>query len=532
LLGGMKSYAQTPGTGYANFNSYAPINPAGVPAGFNPYPAVSPFEHAMSSTYNERGIWLNETSNDMQTHGYFRLESIVARFKGPSSDPIGFEGSVVNAFFDGAAALQNNTVSGPNQTDTGQTPLPFGDGKGFYRDADSGLIDASHGVGIQGVWGIERSDGISLELSGLWIGHDWEGSSSGFRIRRYGNKDGLATLPPIYDQDLIPSHISQVINFESGPDGLLSLDVVDLDNITPRNNGIGLNDGSILGTRQRFDSYLEKRMRSELYGAQVNLINTPSRQFGPFTVRPMFGIKYLQPTEEFSVEGHDSGLDYELADSEDVVIPGGIDDIEQIVRDPYRAYIDSSTETHLGGPELGWRYAAGGDHFRLEGETKIGVMGAREKTELWTKGVGQPFLFDQNETLQAGGSAGVVGNFNPFYDPELETKDTNSTTYVTPTFQQSLNTTSKPFAYIPVVRNIGLFREANFKAGWTFLLIGQLQRPNESIVYQSGNGAITPGIDELAYLTPGGDPTLEPEIKKDRSIYFVNYFNFGVEWEY
>lgn len=138
----------------------------------------------------------------------------------------------------------------------------------------------------------------------------------------------------------------------------------------------------------------------------------------------------------------------------------------------------------------------------------------------------------KNTTNQQGGSAGEVDNFNPFYDPELETQDTASTSYVTPTFQQSLNTSSKLFAYIPVVRNIGLFREANFKAGWTFLLIGQLQRPNESILYQSGNGAITPGIDEIAYSTPGGDPTLTPQLKKDRSIYFVNYFNFGVEWEY
>ena len=526
LLGSLKADAQTPGAGTATFNSHAPIDPSSIPAGFNPYPTISPFEHAFQTTYNDRGTWLSETSREMRTRSYFSLEAIVARFKGPGDAQIG-ENNVVTPFFDpGDQAIDNGDLGRSTLGELG--PLQeFNNGQGPFPNFQSGLIDGSHGTGIRGTFGVERADGIGLEFSGMWIGPQWESTSKGFPIQRFGAS--VATEPFAsdisYESDGTPGSIDSYPTFPSGPDSSfrLGLDVVDLDSITVTNPGIGLNDGSVLGTIQRFDLYMRTAMRSELYGAHISLIQTPTRQVGPFEVRPVFGARYLNPVEHFSVEGHDSGLDYVVDPAGDVAIIGGIEDFEDPVTPAYRAYIESRSETHLGGAELGWKYTAGGDHFRLDGETKFGVMGAAETLRIWTKGIGQPFLFNEADE--------PAGNFNLFYDPELETIDSHKSSFVTPTFQQSFNTTSRPFAYVPVLKKIGMFREANLKAGWTFLLIGQLQRPNQQINYDSGNGAIPPITGE-PILAPVGDPSLKPNIKKDRSLYFVNYFNFGLEWEY
>jgi hypothetical protein len=530
LLGGTKAYAQNPGAGFANFSSHAQVNPAGVPPGFNPYPAISPFEHAMSSTYNERGIWLNETSNEMQSRGYFRLDSIVARFKGPSDAPIG-HGNVVNPYFDGGDfAIDNNDAGRSGSTGT-SAYSDYNNGKGPFANSNTGLIDSSHGIGMRILLGTERSDGIGFEFSGLMIGDQEESTSSGYAIQRFGSRDDLFPSV-ILESNGIINDTDRYPNFPTGPDDLFGLDVVDVDNITVENSGIGLDDGSILGTIQRFDLYKTSTMRSRLSGGQITLIQTPSRQVGPFTVRPMFGVRYLNPKERFSFEGHDSGLDYDVLPFGDPdrasVLVGGVESTVT-VRTPYRAYINSETDTHLGGAEMGWRYAAGGEHFKLTGETKLGVMGAREKSKLKTKGLGQAYLFNQDD--EPG------GNFNVFYDEQLETATEEESNFITPVFEQSFNTSSNLLSYIPVVKDVGLFREAKFTAGWTFLFLGQLQRPNEQIVYQSGNGAVPPGvilnpINGEPILTPEGDPTLEPDIKKDRSIYFVNYFNLGVEWKY
>jgi len=265
----------------------------------------------------------------------------------------------------------------------------------------------------------------------------------------------------------------------------------------------------------------------------VNILHSASRQIGFFTVRPLFGARYINSKELFRVEGHDSGADYAvnlssdgLTDptSRDALLPGGAEDTGTPIRDPYRGYIDSNTTTNLGGPEIGWNYAAGGKNFGLVGETRIGLLGANTSSTLRTKGIGQAYLINDGDFAGA----------NPLFQPYHITYDKKSTSYVTPTFQQSFNTTTQPFAYIPILRSNRLMRDAKLKAGWTFLLIGQMQRPNKQIVYQSGNGVLTDQFifdhpDYIGY--PTGDSNLKPEVKTDRSVYLVNYFNLGIEWD-
>lgn len=550
LLANGNAEAQTPPPGTANysqFNSHAAIDASGSPMGYTyPYPAISPFEHAFESTYNDRGQWVTESSNDHQNKYSFSVEAIFARISGPESDPVSYdEASIPQAFFDnGEMAIDN---------DDSQFRLPlavldearaFNGGRGVYSPFDSGLLDQSNSTGLQLKFNVERSDGIGFEMGGFGIWPSVEAVETGVPIRRIG-PDGPNTGGIIYIQDQIIGHPSDqffsplnTTGISNGPFNNIATDIVDFDSVGVFNPGIRLFDGSQLGTIQRFDAYMRTELISELYGTHVSILHNASRKIGPFTVRPTFGARYINSKELFRVEGHDSGIDYEVAfdalndpEGRDALLPGGAEEIDLtlVYRDPYRAYIDSDVETHLAGPEFGWQYEAGGDHFKLLGETKVGIMGARQVQRLVTQGIGQPYLIDDDDPPDG------FSGFNPLYDQFEETFDKKETSYVTPTFQQSFVTTSKPFAYIPILRNHAFFREANLKAGWNFLLIGQMQRPNEQIVYQSGNGALTPefvAANPNYLFYPIGDPDLKPEVKKDRSVYFVNYFNLGVEWEF
>jgi hypothetical protein len=546
-----------PGTsGYAQFPSHAAIDASAVQPGYAyPYPAISPFDHVFESTYNDRGQWITEQSNDSYNRYSFSVEWIYAMIKGPSSDPVSYDqASIPQMYFDlvddveDAMPIDNDPGDPFDQTRTPlfilDEALQWNQGRGVYSPFDSGLLDASRSSGLQLKFNVERPDGIGFELGGLGIWPSVEAKETGVPILRVGPEGPAGSVSWIQDQ--VYGHPSDQIygapglaGTSSGPFNDLATDYVDMDSVGVFNPGIRLFDGSTLGTIQRFDAYMRTEIISELYGAHANILHNATRQIGPFTVRPLFGARYLNSRELFRVEGHDSGADYAVnlsvegitdPEERDALLPGGAEDTGDLVRSPYRAYIDSETVTHLAGPEAGWQYATAGEFFALVGETRIGVMGARQQQELWTQGIGQAYLI--NDLDPPDGFAG----FNPLYDPFLETYDKDETSYVTPTFIQSFNTTTRPFAYVPILRSHRFFREANLKAGWTFLLIGQMQRPNEQIVYQSGNGTITPEFltdnPTMQYFDSIGDPSLKPEVRKDRSVYFVNYFNLGLEWEF
>jgi hypothetical protein len=521
LLGSWKADAQSPFD--PGFAGYTPVA-AQVPEGFNPYPTISPYDNAFSETYYENGHWLFNSNNNTQYRYYAGVEALIARGAPPKSAKVGAGRNVITPWFDrGENAIDND--------DLGRSPLPsfhnelFG-GTGPYPASNTGFMFSPSMDGFQVRLGVESANGQIFEMSGMGIFPGHSHLVRGAPILRVGPKDG----PPdavIYIQDFIFRNPSDgLVGVSPGPGFDVRTDIVDLDAVGAFNPGVPVDDGSILGTVIRMDTYQRMTNRQEVHGAQASVLQMPSRQVGHFTVRPLFGVRYFNARQGFDLEGHDSGLDYEIkteVDDEDALLIGGALDIDAIVRTPVRMYLTSDVDTHLGGAEVGWRYTAGGNSFKLEGETRLGVMGAQEKITVRSRGFGQPYLFNQPDE--------PAGNFNPFYDPDLQTVDTQQNAYVTPTVQQSINTTTRPFEYIPVFRSIPLFREANFKAGYTILAVLQMSRPESSIIYETGNGAIPPGFGPF-FGTPEGDPSLIPRSKVDRSLWYVQYFNLGLEWVY
>jgi hypothetical protein len=131
----------------------------------------------------------------------------------------------------------------------------------------------------------------------------------------------------------------------------------------------------------------------------------------------------------------------------------------------------------------------------IRAESKFALMANHEMMNLNGSGLGNHYLFDEN-----GNPAFVFTTFNR----------NRSHTHVSPLFEQTVNLELKPFEYIPFFNRMSLFDHATFRAGWTFLVVGQVVRPTDTIVYNA--------------------PPLNPGITVRRSHAFFNAWNIGVEW--
>jgi hypothetical protein len=97
---------------------------------------------------------------------------------------------------------------------------------------------------------------------------------------------------------------------------------------------------------------------------------------------------------------------------------------------------------------------------------------------------------------------------NAFYD-------TNSSVHLSPLFEQSLTAEIPLFARVPVLRNVQSLEDAKLRLGWTFMAVGEVADPNQSINYTSN-----PRLG------------LFPSVQVQRDAFFQNTFNVGINWNY
>ena len=62
--------------------------PAAPPPGMAAWPGTSPFEHSFDETYNQRGMWYNESNNETRDYN-FSLDYIRTFFRQPGTDTVG-----------------------------------------------------------------------------------------------------------------------------------------------------------------------------------------------------------------------------------------------------------------------------------------------------------------------------------------------------------------------------------------------------------------------------------------------------------
>ncbi len=153
----------------------------------------------------------------------------------------------------------------------------------------------------------------------------------------------------------------------------------------------------------------------------------------------------------------------------------------------------SKVQSHLYGPQIGFDMQAGGEHLMLTAITKTGVVANTEKLNLATSGFG---------------STEALLGFRPFKS------DSKTHTRVAPFIEFNANADINVFPIIPVVNRWQFLKNARIRAGWTTLVVGNIQRPMDQIVWRAdASGG--------AYIK-----------EKGRDAWYTQYWNLGVHWNF
>jgi hypothetical protein len=248
-----------------------------------------------------------------------------------------------------------------------------------------------------------------------------------------------------------------------------------------------LNEGGGNGTVVPFDSAFAQRYDQSLWGGDIDAYLAPFFERPSFQMKLLFGAKYVQLSEQFNVMAGDSGLGYTVNTTNNTIDYSTVQDIGI---PPYEMQIYSSTTSNLVGPQVGLRYDLGNEQIKVWGQTKFALAANFEKTRIGGENVVNGF--------QAAAQQGP-----PFYQ-------TDSTTHVSPVFETSIYCDMYLFAMLPLVRHVEFLRQAQFRIGFDYLLLGEVARPTNIIAYNS--------------------PT--PALKANRTWFDMKTLTLGMTWRF
>jgi hypothetical protein len=264
-------------------------------------------------------------------------------------------------------------------------------------------------------------------------------------------------------------------------------------------------------------------------------------------IRPIFGGRYYRVDETFNFYGESTLLAYGAGDGDtpvnakvfpvgDGVVSGTgttatiIPDTPGEDGDPdfrapantshliVRSFINSHVTSNLAGPEFGFHYELGkGKGVRFSGSTRVAAMFNEEKIHLSGDNIGN-FMGVEVTPDPVTGANLLTRMFDTdtTQGPSQNAfADQDTTVHLSPLFEQGLNVQLPIFGAVPVLKDIQLLEEANLNLGWTWLWVGEIADPNESILYQSS-------------------PLLNvyPTIQTERGSLIQNTLSIGVNWNY
>ncbi|HCP13529.1 MAG TPA: hypothetical protein DIT89_14450, partial [Planctomycetaceae bacterium] len=279
-------------------------------------------------------------------------------------------------------------------------------------------------------------------------------------------------------------------------------------------------------------------------GSSGAIAFAPVYEHGGIRVNPIVGGRYQKIKEQFSFLGVDSGLAYVGGGDDDTpdnakVFPdyNGVDNnndffIDNLAEDgtPDFTQINSFdpvlvTATHmaqvtsnLAGPDFGFHYTLGDDKgIALVGSSRLAAMFNNEQITIRGDNL-------YNHMAVSATPDPVTGLFPPtdgFDTNNLNGPSANayggsySTVHLSPLFEQTLTAEIPIFSRVPVLSNMKLLEDAKFRLGYTFLCVGEVADPLQSVIYTSN-----PQLN------------LFPSIKPDRHSFTQHTISVGVNWNY
>lgn len=544
-------------THYAGQPTYTPIapdaaSPAGYPPAMQPWPSISPYEHAVDTTYNDRGIWFREMLNHKRKYK-LNAEFISGTFRQPGNTIVGHDvirgvrdtfqedepvDNIIVDFpfpqrFIGARQFVGKEAVGrffpePLATDV---PAVFG----VPPRLAVPVVETIDGFGVGG--GLPTDFSFAIPQTGLLPAVNFNGDDN-------LESDGEVSQTPLYvvtggvladDADIRLGGYDEVVGERRetprSPGLRLVFGLEDEDESGFDWTGWWLNDeaqtfrrgfddpqrlrpaGVVLfdlgqlptSTRERdlvevlsYNQLFELKHESEAAGTDLAFYHTPMVDFGWLVMRPLYGARYNYVREQFNFTGRDTGQ-FVVYDFQG--FPQAISDTEFAFDDPeitydlfpYETSATSEVQSHLYGPQIGLDMKLGGEHFMITSAAKTGVVANTERLSLGAYGFGS--------------QEAITGQRAFFSDSKTHTR-------VVPFLEFNANADINVFPIIPVVNRWHFLKNARLRTGWSALVVGNMQRPMDQIAWRS----------EAA----GG-----PHIKeRGRDAWYMQYWNIGVHWNF
>ena len=483
--------------------SYSGMEQAGYPPGANAWPNVSPYMGpAMDQTTYEDGNWFNRQFTGNRKY-YFSTEALIGSTQRGTSALIGAPGVNIIPVFPGTpvSPLHNQqfleTVAATNMPDRTVTAVGGGGGANggdiqiFVARNTYEMPDPNQSGGVRATLGWFNPDQSGFQASGFWLGNAETSFFSG------------TGLP--YDP-------TDAVNFATyNQHHLLALSGIPL-------QGADTDGDFRPGVVQPFDIYYSTQFQTQLGGANVDWYWSALYDRSSVLIRPVAGARFVQLQERFTFDGSDSGLGYTIQGARAQAGGGGaavggqvysplILDTAFSVPNVMDSHLASGSRSLLAGPEAGLRFDVGSDRFKIWTQSKVGLLANNTQRTLNGFNIGDAYYVANGRTTPV----------MPRNSPELtafSSKDTSN--WLSPMFEQSIYVKAPLFQFVPILKKAPLLNQAEFQAGYTLLVLGQIARPTQQINWQ-------------AYAD---DTHRGPTLQSERSTYTNGTFSFGVEWAY
>lgn len=511
--------------------AYSAIDPSGMPGSFQPHPMISPYQNAMEQHYNDDGVWFRKVFGHTAAlnNYFFNLSYTQTKTRGLTGR-VGDESA--------PTFTQEEAIDG-----TTNSNLPDALFLNNFNPVNGNITPDNVGSGIRINTGFRNAMGWGLNIDVDWLAptNRTYNSREGFESVRLSTvtaldleaSNGEGTFNNAFANNFRERQIVEdeiltgdiLLNLAAdfglfgGADDVLDRQLFNLHAI-PLQNGVDRD-----GFNQRFDLDFITQHSVEVYTGSTTFVAPVIYETDSLKVSPVVGGRFSRINERFGFVGVDSGLVYAQN------IPDGVDDDNDFVVDNVaetgtatfaqgnpstdsiiRAFVDSSVQTSLAGPELGVEYTIGeGDGFKIKGATKVGALFNREKLRLSGDNIGDTVtttvdLVSGDTILQDLFDTG--SGLNAF-------ESSKETTHISPMFQQSLSAEIPLFSRVPVLRDMWQLENASLQLGWTYLFVGEIADPLQSINWLTNPRA-----------------GLTPTIDVQRSKFFQNSFTAGINWEF
>lgn len=226
------------------------------------------------------------------------------------------------------------------------------------------------------------------------------------------------------------------------------------------------------GELLRFNRLFELSYSEEAFNAGIDYHYTPLVNFQWLKIKPLVGFRYTFVKEKMNFHGFDEGPP------------------------AFASFLNTKIQSHLYGPEFGLRGEMGGQALRVVGGVKA-------------------ILYVNTENLEMDGdnfgTAAQVNQFR-FFASETFFRQEEHSTHLSPGIEGTVHFEANVFPYIPVLKKWHPLEKARLRGGFTYLVIGEVARPNTSVIHR-------------------GLP-LVPELKTDRSAWHIVGWDVGLEWRF